>query len=324
MRYLKLGKTDILASVIGIGTWAIGGLWWGGETDVKKSIAAIRSAIENGINFIDTAPYYGEGLSEEIVGKAINGIRDKVVLATKCGLLWDRKAGEYFFTYNNNEVYKYLGKDSIKKEIELSLKRLKTDYIDLYITHWQDPTTPIEETLETLLKLKKEGKIRAIGASNTDTRLLKKYQESCGLDANQEKYNLLESQIESSNLSWCRENGITFLAYRPLGAGLLTGKIDPDIKFTEGDTRLESPLFSRENIIKINTFIENEIKPLSKKYNCTVTQVAISTLTSQDNIIALCGAISKEEVEENAKASKIILGDIEITNLKKAVADILN
>ncbi|MBM3712895.1 MAG: aldo/keto reductase, partial [Actinobacteria bacterium] len=175
MKFIKLGGADIEVSVVAFGAWAIGGLWWGG-TDEKNSIEAIKASLENGINFIDTAPAYGKGLSEEYVAKAIKGRRDSVVIATKCGLRWDLNKGLYFFDYPSGEqVYRFLGKESIEYELDLSLKRLKTDYIDLYQIHWQDPTTPISETMEMLLRLKDKGKIRAIGVSNASFEQIKEY-----------------------------------------------------------------------------------------------------------------------------------------------------
>src|SRR4030042_4259858 len=154
MRYVKLGSTTIEVSVVAFGAWAIGGSWWGG-TDEKASIEAIQASLDSGINFIDTAPSYGRGLSEELISKAIKGRRGKVVLATKCGIRWDLKKGTFFFNYATGQPgYRYLGKESIQHEIEESLRRLDTAYIDLYQTHWQDPTTPIGETMEKLIELK--------------------------------------------------------------------------------------------------------------------------------------------------------------------------
>ncbi|MCL2349417.1 MAG: aldo/keto reductase, partial [Planctomycetaceae bacterium] len=179
MQYRTLGTTEIKTSVVGLGAWAIGGWMWGG-TEEKDAMRAIDAAIDHGINLIDTAPMYGYGRSEEIIGKTIGSKREKVVLATKCGLRWDDKdwpEGEGVLHFygddkgvssgkTGNRVYKYLRPDSIRWEVEQSLKRLKTDHIDLLQTHWQDETTPIAVTMEMLLRLKDEGKIRAIGVSN--------------------------------------------------------------------------------------------------------------------------------------------------------------
>ena len=161
----RIGQSGMAASAVGLGTWAIGGWMWGG-TDEAASIRAIQASIDAGISLIDTAPAYGLGRSEELVGQAIAGRRDQVVIATKCGLNWHHGKGNRFFEEAGVPVHRYLGADGIAHELEESLKRLGTDHIDLYITHWQDPTTPIADTMETLLRLKQAGKIRAIGASN--------------------------------------------------------------------------------------------------------------------------------------------------------------
>lgn len=318
MRYRKLGGTDIDVSVVALGSWAIGGLWWGG-TDEKKSIEAIKESMDNGVNFIDTAPAYGKGLSEKIVGKAIKGSRDQVVIATKCGLLWDSKEGKYFLDYEGSSYHRYLGPDSIKKELEDSLKRLGTDYIDLYITHWQDITTPISETMEALVALKEQGKIRAIGASNASVDDLKAYSKTGFVDADQEKYNLLDNGMEGTNIKWCRKNGATFLAYSPIAQGLLTGRLSPDRQFEQGDLRKDNPSFSKEKIATINGILKEYFGPLSEKHDCTVAQIAIAALTSQEAIVALCGARNKQQAKENSAAGAIKLNQKEIKLLKKAL-----
>jgi methylglyoxal reductase len=174
MRYRRLGRSGIEASVVAFGAWAIGGWWWGGTDDVA-AISAIRRALELGIDFIDTAPAYGLGHSEEVVGQAIEGRRDQVILATKCGLVWHTDKGRHFFDQSGKAIHRYLGAGSVRYELEQSLRRLRTDYVDLYQTHWQDPTTPIAETMGTLLELKQEGKIRAIGVCNATVQQMDEY-----------------------------------------------------------------------------------------------------------------------------------------------------
>src|SRR5579864_4995578 len=185
MIYRSLGQSGITASVVAHGTWALGGWMWGG-TDVRQSVRSIQTSLDAGVNFIDTAPAYGLGLSERIVGEAIRGRRDKVIISTKCGLVWHTTKGTYFVTLEGNRIHRYLGPESIRYEVEHSLRRLETDYIDLYQTHWQDPTTPIEETMGTLLDLKKQGKIRAIGVSNCTVEQLRRYRAVGPVDAAQE------------------------------------------------------------------------------------------------------------------------------------------
>ena len=169
-----IGETGIAASAVGVGTWAIGGWMWGG-TDAARSVAAIQAVVDEGITLVDPAPAYGQGAAEEIVGRALRGRRHEVVLATKCGLVWHTRKDNHFFDVDGRPVHRYLGRDAIVHEVEQSLRRLDTDYIDHYITHWQDPTTPVAETMEALESLKSAGKIRSIGASNTSPAELAAY-----------------------------------------------------------------------------------------------------------------------------------------------------
>ncbi len=327
MRYRKIGNSGIDASVVGLGAWAIGGWMWGG-IDEKEAIDAIKTAIDNGINLIDTAPVYGFGLSEDIVGKAVKGIRDRVVIATKCGLIWDGEAGSFYFSSDEkvireNEgdirVFKYLAPFSIRKEIEKSLKRLGTDYIDLYQTHWQDPTTPIEETMNELLKLKGEGKIKMIGVSNATTSQMDEYRRVGQIDSDQESYSMLDRKKESDNLPYCKKNNIAFLAYSPLARGLLTGKISPDRIFRDGDHRERHPLFTVENRVKVQSMLA-ELKLFTEKYNITFTQLAISWVLHQDGCThALVGARRPSQVMENVKAGDIIFSDEDLKEMRKII-----
>ena len=173
---------------------------------------------------------------------AIRGRRDKVVLATKCGLVWHTREGDHFFDYDVDEpVHRHLGKESIVHEVEQSLRRLGTDYIDLYITHWQDPTTPIEETMETLVTLKEQGKIRAIGASNVSADDLRAYAATGSLDAIQEEYSMASRGIEATLLPIAADFGISTLSYSSLALGLLSGRMGPDRKFSGDDQRKDNP-----------------------------------------------------------------------------------
>ncbi len=319
MKYLNLGSTDINVSAVAFGAWAIGGWLWGG-TDEEKSINAINEAMSQGVNFIDTAPAYGKGYSEEIVGKSIKGKRDKVVIATKCGIVWHTQKGAHFFDYDSGEkVYKYLGPESIKYEVEQSLKRLGTDYIDLYQTHWQDQTTPIEDTMEALLDLKKQGKIRAIGVSNITLDQIEEYNRVGQLDVDQEKYSLLDTEIEYDLLPWCREHSVTLLAYSAMSKGLLTGKLKADRVFEGDDVRNTEPRFSKENRKKINKMLEEVFVPMANDYGITVAQLSIASLISQGGIVALCGTRDISQARENSQAGNITIDKKDIESLKEAV-----
>jgi len=306
-------------SVIGLGTFAMGGWSWGG-IEIRDAVSAIKNSMENGINLIDTAPIYGKGLSEEIIGKSIKGLRDKVILATKCGLVFDINKGEYFFQYENlGKVYKYLGPESIKKELEDSLKRLGTDYIDLYQTHWQDSTTEIEVTMDALMKLKSQGKIRAIGVSNVSIEQLKKYNSAGEIVSDQEMYSMLDREAEKEILPWCENTKITFLAYSPLARGLLTGKMHKNYKFKNNDSRSSDSRFTKENIEKVNNFLK-EIDPILKNYNINFGQAAISwTLSKYNNVIALCGARNKDQAINNLQAGDIIFNKDDVEKIDKVI-----
>jgi methylglyoxal reductase len=313
----EIGRSGIQASAVGLGTWAIGGWMWGG-TDESRSIKAIQASINGGVTLIDTAPAYGQGLAEEIVGKAIQGRRDKVVLATKCGLVWHTRKGNHFFDYDGKPVHRYLGKDSIVYELEQSLKRLGTDYIDHYITHWQDPTTPVEETMEALELLKSQGKIRSIGASNTTAENVAAYVSAGQLDAIQEEYSMVHRDIESTLVPDCLANNVSILSYSSLALGLLTGKIGPDRIFTGDDQRKDNPRFSLENRQKVARLME-AIDPIAETHGATKAQVVIAWTLQQPGItFSLCGARSVEQAEENAKAGRVHLSSSDIEAISRA------
>lgn len=289
------------------GAWAIGGWPWGG-TDETNAVDAIHRALDLGINLIDTAPAYGLGLSEEIIGRALAGRRDKAVIATKCGLTWHTDKGAYFFSQNDRPVHRYLGPESIRQEVELSLKRLATDYIDLYQTHWQDDTTPIADTMGELMKLKAEGKIRAIGVSNVRLHHLEQYRKIGPVDSAQELYNMLDRGIEAELLPYCLRNNIAVLAYSPLSQGLLTGKVGPEREFPEGDMRRRNPRFSVEGRQRIASMLD-EFAPVAKARGITLGQLAIAWTVAQPGLThALVGARNADQVDENAGA-----GDVELT-----------
>lgn len=320
MRYRSLGNSGIEASVVGLGAWAMGGWMWGG-TDEAAAVKAIHTAIDIGMNLIDTAPIYGFGVSETIVGKAIRGKRDKVVLATKCGMVWHVKQGVFFFNDEDEkqDVYKYLAPQSIRYEVEQSLKRLGTDYIDLYQTHWQDATTPIQETMETLLQLKQEGKIRAIGVSNVTLDQIEEYRKYGVVDTDQEKYSMLDREIEASLLPWCERHSVAMLAYSPLGQGLLTGKIGPERRFEPGDQRLDNPRFSLDNRQKIQQLFQ-AFQPIATAHRLTLGQLVIAWTLAQPGLShVLCGARNPDQVLENAGGGDLALPEAEITEMNRAL-----
>ncbi len=325
MIYRKLGSSQLEVSAVAFGSWAIGGWMWGGA-DENDALAALHAAFDSGVNLIDTAPVYGFGRSEEIIGKAISDRRERVVLATKCGLVWDREQGDFHFhaddqgiTFRPSEkkVYKCLRPDSIREEVERSLQRLGTDRIDLYQTHWQESTTPIAETMAELTKLKEEGKIRAIGVCNASLVHLAAYGP---IDSDQEKFSLLDREIaEKGNLAYCRRQEIGVLAYSPLSNGLLTGKIGPDRQLAPGDLRRGNRRFGKSNLERVAAMLD-EIRPIAEKHNAALGQLAIAWAIAQPGVTAaLCGARNPQQATENAAAADLALSTEEIEAIGRAV-----
>ncbi len=319
MKYRPLGQSGIEASVVALGAWAIGGWYWGG-TDETQSIDAIRAALDAGINFIDTAPVYGLGRSEVIVGKAIAGRRDEVVIATKCGVVWHTQKGKFRLEEYDKQLYGYLGAESIRYEIEESLRRLQTDYIDLYQTHQQDPATPIEETMGTLLELKEQGKIRAIGVSNATADHMEQYRELGPLDSDQERYSILDQHIEEEQLPYCRNHGIAVLAFSPLEQGLLTGKVTAEREFPEDDWRTDKPGFDIDSRRRINTMLEEDFQPIADRHGLTLAQLAIAWTVAQPGLThALVGVRTSQQAAENAAAGDVVLSSQESAAMNQAV-----
>lgn len=309
MRYRNIGKTDILASVVGLGTWAIGGgeLWSG--TEDAQSIRAIHAAVDHGINLIDTAPGYGFGHSEEVVGKALKEIgRDRVVLSTKCGIWWKTKRGTYFNTRNGIDTYKCVDAETIREEIEDSLTRLGTDYIDIYHTHWQSTPpyiTPVEETMGALLELQKQGKIRAIAVSNADIPCMEDYLKNGRIEACQPSYSLLNRKIEQDILPFAIEHEMSVLAYSPLERGLLTGKVTMDTELTQAQAMM--PWMRPENRARVLALLDT-LSPLLEKYRCSMAQLMIAWTLQQPGLShVLCGARREKNAMENAQAGEIVL-----------------
>lgn len=315
----NIGHSGIAASAVGLGTWAIGGWMWGG-TDEAASIQAIEASIDAGISLIDTAPAYGLGRSEELVGQAIRGKRDKVVIATKCGLNWHHGKGNHFFDEGGKPVHRYLGADGIAYEVEQSLKRLGTDHIDLYITHWQDPTTPIAETMEALERLKQAGKIRAVGASNVSADDLAAYVSAGQLDAIQERYSMLDREIEGTLLPIAKAVGVSTLSYSSLALGLLTGTVNADRQFEGDDQRTGNPRFSSENRQHVAGFA-NALRALADRHGASIAQLVIAWTLRQPGItFALCGARDPKQARDNAWAGMLTLdaGDMAVIDAARA------
>ena len=326
MRYTKIGKTDINASVIALGTWGMAGDSNWGPCDDEQSIRIIHQAMDMGINLIDTAPAYGFYHSEKVLGKAITGRRDKVFISTKCGLRWDSDEGFIHKQRDGLTLRRNLTPASIREEIERSLKALNTDYIDLYITHWQTVAgyePPNSVTMEALCSLKKEGKIRGIGLANADAADIKEYTKHGTVDLIQNKYSMLDRDEQREILELCKSNGITFQPYSALEKGILGGKITVDTE-TDNGARAGNKWYERENREKIIVMLE-KMKPLCDKYSCSLSGIVLAwTLQQTDNMVVLCGSRKLGQVEENAAAADILLDASDLSKIDEYLRVLLN
>lgn len=322
MEYRIIGNSDLRLSVITFGAWAAGGWMWGGYEEAN-SIKAIQAAYDNGITSIDTAPIYGQGTSEMIVGKAIKGMpRDKVQILTKYGLRWNTSKGEFFFNSVDNsgkpiKVYKYASKESIIKECEESLRLLGTDYIDLYQIHWPDSTTPIQETMEAVSSLIQSGKVRYAGVCNYDKHQFHEANKHINVVSNQVTYSMLKRGIENELIPSAIKSNKSILAYSPLGRGILTGKFNPEHTFSIGDHRSDLPEYKQENIKRINEFL-NKLQPIATEKKASISQLVLRWTIDQPGItVALVGARDAKQSIQNAEAASINLSNEEHTFITK-------
>jgi aryl-alcohol dehydrogenase-like predicted oxidoreductase len=325
MEFRQLGQTEIKLSAITFGAWAIGGWMWGGSVK-KDALEAIKASYEAGVTTIDTAPVYGQGYSEELVGEAIKGIpRDKVQILTKFGMRWDDNRGDFAFKSEDNngkpiEVYRYSGKQSVIDECEASLKRLGTDYIDLYQIHWADPTTPIAETMEALNQLLLDGKIRAAGVCNYSKAQMEEAEKTISLSSNQVPYSMVERSIEAELLPYCLQNQKSIIAYSPLQRGILTGKIKPGHQFAPGDHRPTTKFYKPENIELINHLLET-LEPLALEKGVTLSQLVIRWTIDQPGVtVALVGARDAAQAVQNAEAINLKLTEDEMALINKQIS----
>jgi aryl-alcohol dehydrogenase-like predicted oxidoreductase len=288
MEYAVVSGTEMNVSRIALGTWAIGGWMWGG-TDERESIRTIHAALDKGINLIDTAPVYGFGVSEEIVGKAIEerGHRERVFIATKVGLEW-----------HNGAVSRNSSPDRIRQEVQDSLRRLRTDYIDIYQVHWPDLAVPIEETAQTMQALCREGLIRAIGVSNYSPEQMERFMTVSELHTVQSPYNLFEREIDRDVLPYAREKNLNVFAYGPLCRGLLTGTMRPDTKFTGDDLRKSDPKFQPPRFAQYLNAVQQLDDLAQKRYGKHVMELAVHWVLAQPGATsALWGARHPAELE---------------------------
>jgi aryl-alcohol dehydrogenase-like predicted oxidoreductase len=287
MELAPIPGTSLKVSPVAIGTWAIGGWMWGGA-DEAESIATIRAAFERGINVVDTAPVYGFGRSEEIVGKAIadGGLRADVLIATKAGLQWE-----------GGRVFRNASRARILREVDESLRRLRTDHIDIYQVHWPDPLIEIEETADAMHTLFAQGKIRAIGVSNFSVDQMERFRRVAPLHVLQPPYNLFERGIESDLLPYCRKNKIATLGYGALCRGLLSGRMRPDTVFDGDDLRRTDPKFLGPRFAQYLSAVGKLDQLARNRFGKRVIQLAVRWMLDQGVTTALWGARRPDQLQ---------------------------
>jgi aryl-alcohol dehydrogenase-like predicted oxidoreductase len=292
IEHARIPGTGFDVSRVGLGTWAIGGWMWGG-TDEEESIATIRAAVDGGVSLIDTAPVYGFGRSEEIVGKALEGeLRSRAFIATKVGLEWDR-----------GKVARNASRSRILEEIDASLRRLRTDHIDLYQVHWPDPLVPIEETAATMRMLLEQGKIGAIGVSNFSVEQMEQFRQVAPLHVLQPPYNLFEREIEQDILPYCKKNRIATFGYGALCRGLLSGRMQSTTTFAEDDLRATDPKFREPRFAQYLTAVQRLDKFAQKRFGKRVIHLAIRRMLDQGITAALWGARHPGQLDPVAEVS---------------------
>ncbi|MEA2800564.1 MAG: hypothetical protein QOG78_934 [Rhodospirillaceae bacterium] len=287
MELSDIPGTSLKVSPVTLGTWAIGGWMWGG-TDEAESISTIRAALEHGVNVIDTAPVYGFGRSEEIVGKAIaeGRLRSRVLIATKAGLEWQ-----------HGSVFRNASRARILREVDDSLRRLRTDHIDIYQVHWPDPLVTIEETAEAMYTLFIQGKIRAIGVSNFSVRQMERFRRVAPLHVLQSPYNLFERGIEADLLPYCRDNRIATFGYGALCRGLLSGRMRPDTTFDGDDLRRSDPKFRKPRFAEYLAAVQRLDQLARRRFDKHVIQLAVRWMLDQGVTTALWGARHPEQLQ---------------------------
>lgn len=324
MEYRTLGPSDLRLPVITFGAWAAGGWMWGGS-DRRDAVNAIRAAYDAGITAIDTAPIYGQGLSEEIVAEALAGIpRDRVQLLTKFGFRWDVKQGEFGMHSQDNEgrpieVYKYAARESVIHECEQSLRRLRTDHIDLLQHHTPDGTTAISETMEALELLVQQGKVRYAGVSNYNVEKLDEARRHTLVVSDQLPYSMLKRGIEAETVPYAVQHGLGIIAYSPLERGLLTGKIKPGHVFAPGDHRAGHKHYRPQNIERVHRMLD-VLRPIAADKGCTVGQLVLRWTMDRPGItVLLVGARDAQQAVQNAAAVQVRITTEERARIDAAV-----
>lgn len=319
----SLGGTELQVSSVILGAWSFGGWFWGGAED-QASVRTIHAAVNAGITSIDTAPVYGFGRSEEVVGRGIKGIRDRVQILTKVGLRWDTEEGAHFFDTEDSEgrawrITRNLRPASVRWEVEQSLRRLEVDHIDLVQCHWPDPSTPIPDTMGALSDLVREGKVGAVGVSNFSPDQMAVAASALGdipLASNQPRYSLLYRQVEREILPYAVENNVGIIVYSPMAMGILTGRVTMDRTFPKGDGRADDPLYHPDNRRRVINALE-QVRSIAEAHDISLANLAVSWVLNQKGVTAaLVGARSEHQAQENARAMRVELTEDDERHLR--------
>jgi aryl-alcohol dehydrogenase-like predicted oxidoreductase len=318
MQTRNLGWTDLKLSTVGLGTVAIAGAGWAasrGPQDDDDSIATILNALDQGINWIDTAPIYGLGHSEKIVGRALRGLSQKPIISTKCGLIGGEKG----------EIINRLKRESIRAEVEDSLRRLDIDVIDLYHIHWPIPDKDIEEAWQTIAKLVKEGKVRYAAASNFNVGQLKRIHAIHPVAALQNPYSMIERELETEVMDYCRQNDIGIVVWGPIAHGLLSGNFSQErltkLNEEDGFRRNISDRF-KEPEVSLNIELAEKLRPIAERHGHTVAQLAIAWVLRRPEVTsAIVGARKPSQIEETAAAGDWQLLEESIAEIEKLLAE---
>lgn len=315
MQTKQLGNSDLQLTPLGIGAWAMGGGGWQfgwGPQDDADSIEAIRAAVENGLNWIDTAAVYGLGHSEEVVARAVEGLSPRPYIFTKCARVWDE----------NRQIGKSLKRDSVRRECEASLRRLKVDTIDLYQMHWPEPDEDIEEGWETMAQLQQEGKVRWIGLSNFNAAQLERARRIAPITSLQPPYSIVQPEVETEVLPFCLQHGVGVIAYAPMKSGLLTGKMTRErlAALPEDDFRRRNPFFQDPMLGRALTVVET-LRSIGDRHGRTPGEVAIAwTLRHPALTGAIVGLRNAGQLEGVIGAATFRLSEAEAAEIATAWA----
>ncbi len=307
--FVDIPDTQLKVSRVALGTWAMGGWMWGGTVQ-DESVATIHAALDQGINLIDTAPVYGFGVSEEIVGMALERKRNQAVIATKAGLEW-----------RDGKIYRNATRARIMQEVDESLRRLRTDYIDIYQVHWPDPLVPVEETAEAMRSLYENGKIRAIGVSNFSVEQMEGFRRVAPLHVLQSPYNLFERAIEAQILPYCRTHNIVTLGYGALCRGLLSGRMRPDTTFQGDDLRKVDPKFQPPRFVQYLDAVRLLDELAQHRFHRHVIHLAVRWMLDQGISVALWGGRHPEQVEAALGVAEWSLNAMDRRQIERIVND---